>query len=119
MPIQKLVGAIGRSKPLTREEGMKILVRDHFRCQYCGLDGTASFENGLMMSVDFVVPRSGRGKKTPENLVAACRPCNLLKGRHTFRSFEAAKDYVLKQREEQRREWEVLVSRMRKQSAPA
>jgi 5-methylcytosine-specific restriction endonuclease McrA len=106
MPIRKIVRAIGRTKPLTREEGMRILARDKFRCQYCGLDGTANLENALIMTVDFIVPRALRGKREPSNLVAACRPCNLLKGRHRFSSFEAAKKYVLQRREEKRQEWE-------------
>ena len=52
--MKDLVHRIRREKPLTSEEGMNILKRDLFRCQYCGLDGMASFENSLIMSVDFV-----------------------------------------------------------------
>src|SRR5207253_9734008 len=33
--------------PVTLKEGLKILERDDYRCQYCGLDGRASFENAL------------------------------------------------------------------------
>ena len=119
MPVKRLVHAIRRVKPLTREEGMRILMRDRFQCQYCGLDGTASFENGLMMTVDFVIPRALRGKKDPHNLVAACRPCNLLKGRHKFHSFEEAKKYVLEQREEKRREWEHTIGQVQAHRATA
>jgi 5-methylcytosine-specific restriction endonuclease McrA len=119
MPVRKILRAIRRAKPLTREEGMNILMRDRFQCQYCGLDGAASLENGLMMTVDFVVPRALRGKKDPQNLVAACRPCNLLKGRRRFASFEEAKKYVLARREEQRREWEKNVALLRQQKATA
>src|SRR5712692_3778198 len=104
---------------LTREEGMKILTRDHFKCQYCGLDGAASFENGLMMTVDLVIPRALRGKKDPHNLVAACRPCNLLKGRHRFPSFEEAKKYVLAKREEERHKWERAISQIHAHRATA
>ena len=39
--------------PVTKEEGRKILERHDYRCQYCGLDGRASFENALVMRVDF------------------------------------------------------------------
>ena len=107
MPIRKIVHAIrGTTKPLTREEGMKILARDKFRCQYCGLDGAATLDNALIMTVDFVMPRSARGKKDPTNLVAACRTCNILKGQHRFHSFEEAKHYVLQRREEKRQEWQ-------------
>jgi 5-methylcytosine-specific restriction endonuclease McrA len=72
-------------RPVTKREGLEILKRDHYRCQYCGLDGSASFENALAMSVDFVIPRARKGKKDPSNLVACCRPCNMIKGTRTKR----------------------------------
>lgn len=114
MPISKLVHALRRAKPLGRDEGMKILTRDRFQCQYCGLDGTASFENALIMTVDFVIPRALKGRKDPRNLVTACRPCNLLKGRHNFHSFEEAKKYVLEKRAEQRGEWEKNMAQLKR-----
>jgi 5-methylcytosine-specific restriction endonuclease McrA len=104
MPL-KLFGVERRAKALTLEEGMRILDRDHYRCQYCGLDGLASFENSLIMSVDFVLPRIRRGKKEGTNLVAACRPCNVIKGEGTFKSFDEAKAFVLRRRDELRKEW--------------
>lgn len=93
------------AKPVTRQQGLTILERDKFRCQYCGLDGTVSFENALVMGVDFVVPRAKKGKKDPSNLVACCRPCNVLKGRRAFGDFEEAKAYVLGGREKLRKAW--------------
>ena len=51
------------AKALTSEEGYRILERDAYCCQYCGLDGLAQFDNSLMMTVDFVVPRARKGKK--------------------------------------------------------
>ena len=95
-----------RESPLTEEEGLAILMRDRFRCHYCGLDGTASFDNAMMMTVDFVVPRADGGTKEPSNLVTACRTCNRLKGRHDFLGFEKAKDFVLQRREQRRWVWE-------------
>jgi 5-methylcytosine-specific restriction endonuclease McrA len=112
-----LVHRIRRAKPLTSEEGRSILKRDGFRCQYCGLDGSSSFENSLVMSVDFIIPRARKGKKDPRNLVAACRPCNLIKGRHVFNNFEEAKAYILKRREELRKEWEGKLAPARTQVA--
>jgi HNH endonuclease len=94
------------AKPVTLEEGMQVLERDHYRCRYCGLDGSASFENALVMSVDFVVPRARKGKKDPGNLVACCRPCNMIKGRRIYGSFEEAKAYVLARRQELLKSWE-------------
>ena len=112
-----LVHRIRRAKPLTSDEGTNILKRDGFRCQYCGLDGMASFENSLVMSVDFVIPRARKGKNDPRNLVAACRSCNLIKGRHSFSNLEEAKEYILKRREELRNEWEARMAPLRSQSA--
>jgi 5-methylcytosine-specific restriction endonuclease McrA len=98
-------------RPVTLEEGLKILDRDQQRCRYCGLDGKASFENALVMSVDFVVPRAKKGKKNPENLVACCRPCNMLKGTRVYRDLDEAKAYVLARREELRKAWEAKNAR--------
>ena len=94
------------ASPVTLEEGLNILERDEYRCQYCGLDGMASFENALAMSVDFVIPRARKGKKDPRNLVACCRSCNMIKGRRVYRSFDEAKAYVLARREELCEAWE-------------
>jgi 5-methylcytosine-specific restriction endonuclease McrA len=93
-------------RPVGPSEGMKILERDQFCCQYCGLDGRASFENALVMSVDFVVPRARKGKKDAANLVACCRPCNMIKGTRVYANFDEAKRYVLARREELRQAWE-------------
>jgi 5-methylcytosine-specific restriction endonuclease McrA len=119
MPIGKLLGLTSLAKPLTSEEGRRILERDQYRCQYCGLDGTSNFENSLVMTVDFVHPRAQKGKKTPANLVVACRPCNVIKGHRVFANFEEAKAYVLKRREELHKEWEALTARLQRRSAPA
>lgn len=93
-------------RPVTREEGLRILERDQYRCQYCGLDGMASFENALAMSVDFVVPRARKGKKDPNNLVACCRSCNMIKGTRVYRNLDDAKAYVLARRDELSKAWE-------------
>lgn len=51
-----------------------VFARDDFRCQYCG---------ALADSIDHVLPRSRGGAHEWENVVAACRPCNLIKGDRT------------------------------------
>lgn len=119
MPIAKLFGLTGLAKPLTSEEGRRVLERDQYRCQYCGLDGGANFENSLIMTVDFVYPRAHKGMKAPENLVTACRPCNMIKGHRLFRDIEHAKTYVLQRREELRKEWEARKAQPQTRSAPA
>ena len=105
--------------PVSQAEGLKILERDQYCCRYCGLDGKASFENALVMSVDFVVPRARKGKKDPANLVACCRPCNTIKGTRVYKSLEDAKKYVLDRREEMRRTWEANRVPAATRAAPA
>lgn len=119
MPIAKLFGLTGLAKPLTSEEGRRVLERDHYCCRYCGLDGASNFENSLTMTVDFVHPRARKGMKDPENLVAACRPCNMIKGRRLFRDFEHAKEYILQRRGELRKDWVATTARQQSRSATA
>jgi len=57
-----------RRAPLNRRG---IFARDSHRCQYCG---------GNAESIDHVIPRSKGGQHIWENVVAACRPCNVRKG---------------------------------------
>lgn len=45
-----------------------VFARDEHRCQYCG---------GLAESIDHVMPRSRGGLHAWDNVVAACRKCNL------------------------------------------
>ena len=107
------------SQPVTVAEGVRILERDQYRCQYCGLDGTASFDNALAMSVDFVVPRARKGKKDPRNLVACCRACNMIKGRRVYSNFEEARVHVLARRDELRKTWESRTARQAGKTAKA
>ncbi len=92
----------GRGVRMSREDAMKVFERDHFKCQYCGLDGLSSFENWLIMTIDHVHPSARGGPRTLDNLLTACQPCNLLKGDRVFASQEAARQYVLARRKEWR-----------------
>lgn len=51
----------------------RVLQRDEFRCQYCG--GTP--DKGYELHVDHILPRSKGGKTELENLITACRECNI------------------------------------------
>ena len=85
---------------LSRDEAMKVFKRDHFKCQYCGLAGAHKFENWLILTIDHVHPHARGGARSMRNLVTACQPCNLIKGKRVFKSLEDAKKYVLARREE-------------------
>ena len=110
MPIS-LVSLSLVDSPVTVGEGRKILERDNYVCRYCGLDGRGSFENALVMRVDFVIPRARKGKKDPGNLVACCIPCNTIKGTRVYANFDEAKAFVLKQRADLRKNWEARTAR--------
>ena len=106
-------------KPTSLKESLAILERDDYRCQYCGLDGRASFENAMIMRVDFVVPRAKKGKKDPKNLVASCGPCNTIKGKRVYLSLNDAREYVLARRTELRKAWEAKQARPAARAAKA
>ncbi len=55
-----------------------VLLRDNYTCQYCG--ATPSRKE---LTIDHVVPRVLGGTTTWDNLVCACKPCNLKKGGRT------------------------------------
>jgi 5-methylcytosine-specific restriction endonuclease McrA len=55
-----------------------VMLRDRFQCQYCGATPAPG-----ELNIDHVVPRSRGGGDTWENLVTACRACNLRKGGRT------------------------------------
>jgi hypothetical protein len=50
--------------------------RDHFRCRYCGLDGTKSFENWTSLSRDHLLPQGDPRRERREYIVTACSFCN-------------------------------------------
>ncbi|MEO8801521.1 MAG: HNH endonuclease, partial [Polyangiaceae bacterium] len=52
-----------------------LMFRDGFQCQYC-----AKRPPLRDLNIDHVIPRSRGGADTWENLVTACRVCNLKKG---------------------------------------
>lgn len=53
-----------------------VFSRDKNTCQYCGAKEVA-------LQLDHINPRSRGGADTPDNLVAACKPCNTSKGAKT------------------------------------
>lgn len=72
----KLLYHVRRPRPEVKLSRREIFVRDNFTCQYCGTQVG-------MLTVDHVVPRHLGGRRRWENLVTACRRCNLFKGSRT------------------------------------
>ena len=59
-----------RKISLTRKN---IFKRDNYKCQYCG-------KNTSSLTIDHVIPKNKGGRDSWENLVSACKTCNLNKG---------------------------------------
>lgn len=53
----------------------QVLIRDNYECQIRG-DGCLLTAN----TVDHIHPKAWGGRATPDNLRAACKPCNQAKG---------------------------------------
>lgn len=53
-------------------------LRDGFTCVYCGSTGSPS--NGVIITIDHVVPVHFGGSHEASNLVTACSLCNWMKG---------------------------------------
>ena len=54
-----------------------ILLRDRFRCQYCGEQFA-----GEDLTFDHVIPRAAGGQTVWDNILSACVPCNTTKRHH-------------------------------------
>ena len=50
--------------------------RDHFKCRYCGLDGTRSLDAWLNLSLDHLLPPNHLNRDKVKFMVTACKFCN-------------------------------------------
>jgi 5-methylcytosine-specific restriction endonuclease McrA len=74
----RMLYQVRRPWPQVKLSRREIFVRDRFTCQYCGA-------SAIELTVDHVVPRHLGGTRRWENLVTACRFCNLRKANRTPR----------------------------------
>lgn len=65
-------------KNVVRFTRNNVFLRDNYTCQYCGKKPPHSH-----LTMDHVKPVVHGGPKTWENIVTACRPCNVKKGGRT------------------------------------
>jgi 5-methylcytosine-specific restriction endonuclease McrA len=65
--------ALGRD-PIPAQLRFSVLLRDGFRCRYCG---RTAREPGVVLHLDHVVPVAAGGATDEDNLVTACSECNL------------------------------------------
>jgi len=64
-----------KSKSEVRFSKSNLYLRDQYKCLYCGYKFSRSH-----LTMDHVVPLSRGGKTEWTNIVAACNPCNSIKG---------------------------------------
>lgn len=62
--------------------------RDGFKCQYCGLDGTESFQKWLCLSWDHLLPKGHPRRDDHEFIVTACMFCNVADNQYFVRASE-------------------------------
>lgn len=77
VPKMVMVKKFVKRKRIFLPKRRNVFLRDSYTCQYCGC------ENPGVLTIDHVLPQSRGGKNTWENLVCACRDCNLKKGNRT------------------------------------
>lgn len=76
--VLRLRGSSGKARKGVKFSRVNVYARDHYTCQYCGMQGSAS-----ELNYDHVVPRQYGGKTTWNNIVTSCYDCNRRKGART------------------------------------
>jgi 5-methylcytosine-specific restriction endonuclease McrA len=75
----RLVYYVRLPHPVTLSPSRRtVIARDNYTCQYCS--ATPGRAN---LTLDHVIPRSRGGKTSWDNVVTACRACNMRKGNRT------------------------------------
>jgi len=68
------ISDLGAAISLQLKERWHILVKYNFKCKYCGRSPP-----DVELELDHIIPKSKGGKNDFDNLVPACRECNLAK----------------------------------------
>ncbi len=67
-----------QTKTMIRFSRVNVFIRDRYTCQYCKRQMAKN-----QLTLDHVVPAVQGGRKSWENIVTACKPCNQRKGGRT------------------------------------
>lgn len=82
LPTKGVATPSGSFTDALRGYAYDIHTRDNFVCQYCGLDGTASFDNWIRLSWDHLLPKGHPDRDLPDFIVTACMFCNTADNRY-------------------------------------
>ena len=85
---------------LSADTRQRKMLRDNFKCRYCGYDGGASLATFRNLCIDHLKSRRKGGTDELQNLVTACRACNSDKATNEFASIEEARRWLRLYRKE-------------------
>ena len=94
-----------------KEVHLSILAHANFRCEYCGEDFLARFNECFHAQLDHIYPKSKGGSNEASNLAAACVTCNALKwdyvpaGETRAEQIADAARYIAEQRKTEEDKW--------------
>ena len=71
----------------------KVFRRDKYQCQYCGYH--VNLDDFIPLHIDHINPYIHGGGNSMNNLVVACRDCNLMASNKVFKNFMYKKDYII------------------------
>ena len=71
------------SKWIRQDKRLAVYLRDGLACCYCG----ETMENGAILSLDHIVPRSRGGNHEATNVVTACKRCNESRNNRSVNAF--------------------------------
>lgn len=74
------------SKWIRPQKRLAIYLRDGMACAYCG----TTVEDGTLLTLDHIKPRSKGGNNHEHNLITCCQKCNSSRGNRTRAEFISA-----------------------------
>lgn len=91
----------GKRFHISDKRKKEIFERDNYVCQYCGIYRLEDYilDNNIL-NIDHMLPISGGGADTDDNLITSCRECNLIKGSKRFKTFDDAREFILKRKKD-------------------
>ena len=69
---------------------LAIMLRDDLQCYNC----EKGIEDGVILGLDHVIPRSRGGKNTARNLITCCNICNSKRGNKALIAFATPAGYI-------------------------